>query len=44
MLHAVTHPEEVDAMRQACLTEVKKYAPDTVMEQIEQKMNEGAKA
>lgn len=44
MLHAVTHPEEVDAMRQSCLTEVKKYAPDTVMEQIVQKMNEGAQA
>lgn len=44
ILHAVTHPEEVDAMRQACLTEAKKYAPDTVMKQIEQKMNEEAGA
>lgn len=42
ILQAVTHPEQVDAMRQNCLDEARKYAPDTVMEQILQKMNEGA--
>ena len=42
ILHAITHPEQVDAMRVNCLKEAAKYAPDTVMEQIIQKMNEGA--
>ena len=44
ILHAVTHPKKVDAMRCNCLSEAVKYMPDTVMEQIIQKMNEGADA
>ena len=42
ILHAVTHPEQVDAMRPVCLKEAEKYSPDTVMDLICKKMNEGA--
>lgn len=40
ILHAVSHPEEVDAMRPACLVEAAKYSPEAVMEQIFRRMGE----
>lgn len=40
ILHAVSHPEEVNAMRPACLAEAAKYTPEAVMEQICGRMGE----
>lgn len=40
ILHAISHPEEVDAMRPSCLAEAKKYTPEAVMGQICRRMGE----
>lgn len=40
ILHAVTHPAEVEAMRPACLKEAAKYTPEAVMGQICRRMGE----
>lgn len=40
IIHAIEHPDEVDAMRPACLEEAAKYTPERIMEQILQKMRE----
>lgn len=39
ILHAIAHPDEVDAMRPNCLEEAKKYAPEAAMAQIRKKMD-----
>ena len=38
MCYAMEHPDEVEAMRPACLREAKKYTPEAVMPQICRKM------
>lgn len=40
IIHAIDHPQQVDAMRPACLEEAKKYTPEQVMGQILRKMSE----
>lgn len=40
IVHAIDHPQEVDAMRPACLEEASRYAPETVMAQILEKMSD----
>lgn len=43
MLYAMEHPEEVEAMRPACLREAQKYTPEAVMPQICARMEAGPK-
>ena len=38
ILYAISHPEEVDAMRPKCLAEASKYTPEAVMGQICRRM------
>ena len=38
IIHAISHPDEVDAMRPNCLAEASKYTPEAVMGQICRRM------
>lgn len=42
IVHAIEHPDEVNAMRPACLAEAANYTPEAAMERICQRMRTGA--